>query len=249
MSEPRNNKPDQDEGGPKTPLYIISYSAMMTILLAFFILLNQLATVREYGLVGAGLGAFKMSFVSSGMPGILTSSTDPLTFNAPGGKYRPENDPDEELAPGENRQRLIHADNRSLEDNRQELVETHRDVTWPLDVRYGEELSAKEKMQLDKLARLVRPTERIVLVKATVVQEHFGSEPWLAAMNWALLAARYLVDEARMPAHRVMAGGRVAPRRAVRPGPSDLDDLSKLEVVIIPPAGGADSGRSGAMNP
>ena len=49
MSEKRRNS-KAPETKREAPKYIVAYSAMMTILLAFFIMLNSLATVQEGGL-------------------------------------------------------------------------------------------------------------------------------------------------------------------------------------------------------
>ena len=48
MSERRGNS-NAPESKREAPKYLVAYSAMMTILLAFFIMLNSLATVQEGG--------------------------------------------------------------------------------------------------------------------------------------------------------------------------------------------------------
>jgi Membrane MotB of proton-channel complex MotA/MotB len=236
MSERHQNPPVEEKNAQEPPKYIVSYAAMMTILLAFFILLNNMATVREYGMKGAGLGAFKMSFVASGLPGFLTSSTDAMSFDAPGGKYRPEIEDDDEVEPAGKSARNIHSDDKNLDESRQELIATNKEVVWPLDVPYGHALTPAAKAHLRKLARMVRPTDRVILVRATLVDGEDGRYPWSGAINWALLIANYLKEEGKMPPHRVIAAGEVCSRDELKEGESDIDYQSRVGVLILPPA-------------
>ncbi|NQT18618.1 MAG: OmpA family protein [Planctomycetes bacterium] len=61
----------QEEGKKGAPAYIVSFSALMTIMLTFFILLCTMANEQEYGLLGAGTGSFIHNINALGLPGLL----------------------------------------------------------------------------------------------------------------------------------------------------------------------------------
>jgi len=68
MALTRTRKAQAKKGAP---IYIVSYSALMTILLTFFILLCTMANEQECGLVGAGTGSFIQNINALGLPGLL----------------------------------------------------------------------------------------------------------------------------------------------------------------------------------
>ena len=203
------------ESKNEPPKYIVAYSAMMTILLAFFIMLNSLATVREYGLKGAGLGLFRMSFNSLGLPGFLTGGRKPVGLNSPGGKHQPEAEITEGDAGKEQDGRLIEPDKRDIKDMLTAVLKTHNRVVLPLDIRYGDRLNRESKKRLAEIARLIRQSDSEVLVCATIPQGSRGERhPWYDASMWALLVAKYLCHQGKVPAHRVTAIGYAASPQA-----------------------------------
>ena len=125
------------ESKNEPPKYIVAYSAMMTILLAFFIMLNSLATVQEYGLKGAGLGLFRMSFNSLGLPGFLTGGRKPVGLNSPGGKHQPEAEITEGDEGKEQDGRLIEPDKRDIKDVLTAVLKTADKVNIDNSARSG----------------------------------------------------------------------------------------------------------------
>ena len=61
----------REEGRKGAPAYIVSFAALMTIMLTFFILLCTMANEQEYGLLGAGTGSFVLNINAFGLPGLL----------------------------------------------------------------------------------------------------------------------------------------------------------------------------------
>ena len=61
----------REEGKKGAPAYIVSFSALMTIMLTFFILMCTMANEQEYGLLGAGTGSFVHNINAFGLPGLL----------------------------------------------------------------------------------------------------------------------------------------------------------------------------------
>ena len=199
------------ESKNEPPKYIVAYSAMMTILLAFFIMLNSLATVREYGLKGAGLGLFRMSFNSLGLPGFLTGGRKPVGLNSPGGKHQPEVETDEGEEGKEQDGRLIEPDKRDIKDALTAVLETHNRMVLPLDIRYGDSLDREGKKRLAEIARLLRQSDSEILVCATIPRESRSARhPWYDASMWALLVAKHLCHTGNVPAHRLTAIGYAA---------------------------------------
>lgn len=210
MSQKREKNGDSDES-PGTPKYIVSYSAMMTILLAFFIMLQNLSSVREYGLLGIGLGAFRQSFNSIGLPGLLPGSGKTLSLNAPGGKYVPEGKGEDGEEAMEEDARMIEPGDRDLADTVTDALDARDNVVVHLALRRSDRLDEKAKKELATLARLIRATDCAVLVSAELPPSTGQtSHPWYKACQLALLVGRHLCLAENVPSHRVTAVGKVA---------------------------------------
>ncbi len=204
-------KPAESEGKSGPPKYIVSYAAMMTILLAFFIMLNNLSTQREYGLKGSGLGVFRKSFNSLGLPGILPRSDKPVSLKKSGGKYIPADRGAVETGGKRYDGRLIKPEEYDLEETLMARLKTQEEVVLPLGMQPMEELSEASKERLASLARLIRRTDQTVVVRATMVGGDGAPHPWYDGSVWALRVAKYLCYEGGLAPERVTAVGCVAP--------------------------------------
>jgi len=63
--------PKQEDNGPDTPARIVSFTDMITLLLAFFVLLQAFAKEQDPELYRQGQGAFKRSIAGFGIPNLL----------------------------------------------------------------------------------------------------------------------------------------------------------------------------------
>ena len=64
-------KEKQQDDGDDVPAWIVSFSDMVTLLLAFFVLLQAFATTRSPDLFYAGQGSFKRAIHGLGIPDLL----------------------------------------------------------------------------------------------------------------------------------------------------------------------------------
>lgn len=79
------------EGEPPkkgAPRYIVAYCSIMTLLLAFFIILQAFATVQEEGLFYAGRGSFVRALKTFGLGGLWEPRKGGVTQGPPGARYR-----------------------------------------------------------------------------------------------------------------------------------------------------------------
>jgi flagellar motor protein MotB len=79
------NKP-QEDNAPETPAWIVSFTDMITLLLAFFVLLQSFAKEQDPELYRQGQGAFKRSIAGFGIPNILFGQ--PELISGPANKKR-----------------------------------------------------------------------------------------------------------------------------------------------------------------
>jgi len=230
------------------PKYIVSYSAMMTILLAFFIMLNNLASVQEYGLVGAGLGIFRRSFNSYGLPGVLPGSLRARKLTSEGGKFVPEELPDDVKGrPPE--ERLIEPPEHDLEEVLNALVKVEREVSLPLPLEDSGDLGAAARERLSALARLVRFQGQQIQVQA--VWRRTGSptrEEWCRVSARAYRAADYLFRHERIASDRILVVGKVAPPLREE-GAREAPAAPEVRLVLRPRLAGSGTAPYGRTPP
>jgi flagellar motor protein MotB len=82
-----------EDGGPKVPAYIVTFSDMVTLLLTFFVMLLSLAQVQDPELFDKGRDAFLESIRNIGL-GMLFGKEDAPRFGDIKNKYS-VSDPDE----------------------------------------------------------------------------------------------------------------------------------------------------------
>lgn len=103
----RKAKAQEESSGP--PAWIVSFSDMVTLLLAFFVLLQSFAKVRDPELFFIGQGSFKRAIAGLGMPQWLFGRKDRPKRDFVNIKYPTEQGP--EARPKE---RIIDADNEKI---------------------------------------------------------------------------------------------------------------------------------------
>jgi len=72
----RRSKGQLEDDSPGTPAWIVSFSDMVTLLLAFFVLLQAFAMVRDPELFYQGQGSFRRAIAGLGIPDWLLGKRD-----------------------------------------------------------------------------------------------------------------------------------------------------------------------------
>lgn len=93
------------EEGPKVPAWVVSFADMVTLLLAFFVLLQSFAVVRDPELFFMGQGSFRRSIARLGIPDL-----SPSRRSIPEYKYQKSLHPTEPDEEKRNRSRVLDAE-------------------------------------------------------------------------------------------------------------------------------------------
>ena len=120
--------------GNKVPVWIVSFSDMITLLLAFFVLLQAFAKTRDPELFFQGQGSFRRAIAGLGMPSLFLGKR-----KEPGFDYRKQKHSTEEDTAQITRGRVIDPDSekiRVLFAELQKIVETKssESLEKPIDV-------------------------------------------------------------------------------------------------------------------
>ncbi|MFA5423428.1 MAG: flagellar motor protein MotB [Phycisphaerae bacterium] len=89
----RRKSSHSEQGGPKVPAYIVTFSDMVTLLLTFFVMLLSLAHTQDPELFNAGRDSFVKSIRGFGL-GMLLGKDQSIDFENPKIKYTIENPED-----------------------------------------------------------------------------------------------------------------------------------------------------------
>jgi flagellar motor protein MotB len=87
----RRARPTEEEEG--APAWIVSFSDMVTLLLAFFVLLQSFAKVQDPELFFVGQGSFKQAIAGLGVPSWLFGRKDKPRMQSPKVKHPVDEDP------------------------------------------------------------------------------------------------------------------------------------------------------------
>lgn len=78
----RREKPQEEDGGPSAPFWMVTYSDMVTLLLTFFVMLMAMANFEEVGRVEAVLESIRLALGAGGQHQTLLGVT-PEELNQP----------------------------------------------------------------------------------------------------------------------------------------------------------------------
>ncbi len=204
MSEFNKNS---DDDKPKTPAWIVSYSDMVTLLLAFFVLLQAFAENQDPELFRVGQGAFRRAIAGFGIPNWLFGRPESI-----GRDRKPKYTTEESEKP--TKKRVLDARDekiRQLFDDLKRAADTKTDNRWnnqatiintPISFsRLQISPDVEAKRFLDGVCNNIRygvESENItVYVVARAPDQPSGRKQWLTAARRAWEIEQYMRDKLR----------------------------------------------------
>lgn len=199
------------------PAYIVSMSALWTIMLSFFILMCTMAQEQEAGFVAAGTGSFIGEMSSWGLEGLLRGTRNAILY----GFNRPVYNVNKEdvhkktpltLIP----ERQIKAPDRRIE-NLEPLPERKIILRKPTDIRFAPgsyALDQRARRQLDDVLGVLRGTVLEITIEAYLDQDASFNSPasdildgWELSTRRAQAVAEYLHVHGQIPRRRLVPVG------------------------------------------
>lgn len=224
-------RPPPKEGKTIVPLWMCSYSDMMTNLLCFFILCVALANNQEAGFSFSGIGSYLDTIEALGLPGMMPSHRTLIPKDSPLARYRPPRiDPLEKENWVEHTDRMLHEELDLLKSGKSDVLDKDRVIRVPLGCTFSTRsarLTLKDRENLEKLApTLAARTGRIEVLGACAPDEgETHRERLELSLQRARAVVRYL-EQARVPAERLVPigggaihavegteGGKATPRK------------------------------------
>jgi chemotaxis protein MotB len=207
MSDPqkaRRGKKRPEEKGPGVPGWIVSFSDMVTLLLAFFVLLQTFAQDRDPELFYQGQGSFQRAIQGMGVPDWLFGKKDNPEFEY----AKPHHTVPEQKGP-KTRGRIINARDEEVRQRFDEIkAKLQHDVTdvkeevvsvvhAPIQFAPGRgDLGPKDKQFLDDFAKELNETlaeKRLTIyVVGTAADLGGNEEQWMASAERAMAVEQFL---------------------------------------------------------
>jgi chemotaxis protein MotB len=213
----RKHGDHEEDRGPKTPPWLISFGDMMTLFLCFFIMLVTMARTQDAGLMASGLGPFVAALESRGNDGALEGSRTLAAINVYRERFGLEPLTDLEMKLRKEEPKSIEA----VEQIIREGLRPYSALAQPLVAKFSAdsaELSPDAKRYLDLLAETLRPGHGQILVlegSADDAGPRFGNDEVRLAVTRAQTVKDYLVKEHAFVAMRVEARAWVRDARAL----------------------------------
>ncbi|HUT02218.1 MAG TPA: flagellar motor protein MotB [Phycisphaerae bacterium] len=202
----------KSEDPPRAPTWIVSFSDMVTLLLAFFVLLQSFARVQDPELFFVGQGSFKRAIAGMGLPSWLLGRQDKPRREHIGLKHPMEEgepvkpEPKTKDADGEKIRRMFADLKKELETSASDLSQKTIRVE-PTPIRFegpADRLSQSAKEYLQQFALDTQQTVRRESVRYYVVG--LAADASGAGRQWAVSARRAASVEAYLS--QLLAAGR-----------------------------------------
>ncbi len=192
-----------DEPDPGIPAWIVSFSDMVTLLLAFFVLLQSFAKPIDPNKFNLGRGAFRRAISGLGLPSWLTSQASRMDMDqvAPKNPMEEDENANEESVKDADDDRIRDFFNRVREDLKTEVDDSRQRM---IDIGATRVKFAKGRWDLDQTAKslldkrlnsfqMLSPQKRIrIYVVGLAGDVGGGPRKWLVSARRAEAAANYL---------------------------------------------------------
>ncbi|MBT3198278.1 MAG: OmpA family protein [Phycisphaerales bacterium] len=200
------SKEKQPDEGPEIPAWIVSFTDMITLLLAFFVLLQAFAVEQDPELFRQGQGGFRRSIAGFGIPDLLFGKVEKISGDARKTRY-----PTDEDTIQKNRQRVIDSKDDKIRKayelmaqvveikTSENNVDVRNEISTPISFEPGVALlddAARAYLRSvgEENARLLNPKKVRFCVIGSAMDQPAGKERWLLSAARAQAASEYMRD-------------------------------------------------------
>jgi len=205
-----SHRRQQENDGPDAPAWIVSFTDMITLLLAFFVLLQAFALERDPELFRRGQGAFRRSIAGLGIPNILFGRPQIIYGPMQKKRYLTEENDDEI-----NRERVIDLKDTQIRKafkRIKQVIETRTSetkvdvtnvVSTPIRFAPGSALLDTTvrnylKEFTGELGRHLNPERVTICIVASATDHPPGKSRWILSVERARAVSKFM--------HRVLSG-------------------------------------------
>jgi flagellar motor protein MotB len=190
----KDRAPAPEENTP-VPAWVVSFSDMVTLLLAFFVLLQAFAHVQDPELFYVGQGSFRRAISGLGIPGWLLGKEDKVEREYIRVKHPTESDPDDPsrrqiLNPDDDRIRQIFA---QLARDAQSKTEDASLQRYPLaapDLRFAPGSAAMSDDARARVRQFARSLKNLPETSIRIYVVGVATDGASVQENWMLSARR-----------------------------------------------------------
>jgi len=232
----------REETKKGAPAYIVSFSALMTIMLTFFILMCTMANEQEAGLLAAGTGSFIHNINAFGLPGLLPGHRTTVDlgegrpqFAVPRSEVEQTQGTDADLL----YRRVIALEPVRLARALAQYFNEEEELRFPLDVHFepgSARLTPQDRKTLWPLVRRLRMVPYYLRVDAYVSdnflfnQEHENA--WELSAARAAAVVQYFREAGGISYRRMRPVGHGSTRPLVHSPAQELVN-DRVELVIL----------------
>jgi len=224
------------------PAHIVSFSALMTILLTFFILMCTMANEQEAGLLAAGTGSFVHNINAFGLPGLLPGHRTTVDLG-PGRPRFPVPEDEVDATEGSDAdllyRRVIAVEPIRLPQALASYFKQEEELRLPLNVDFepgSAHLTPEARKTLQPLVRRLRMVPYYLRIDAHVSDSFAFNEHHESA--WELSAARaaavvqYMHEAGGISYRRMIPAGHGSAKPFVQ-APAQRRVNDRIELVIL----------------